>query len=244
MSHFLKTAYVTKFPCNLVQFQIHDNFVRWKHNLGVVVILEDIIEGREPILLPTLEKDYLHNLKHYQMEASQPCCPRHPDTIVEVQQPDEFSKFSPKGRCRDACADRLGCGHRFQRRCHPATMHSAFQCEKPCGYLHQPCNHLCQKPTYGEVPGKCMVLLDAVSLPCRHFKGKSSLPLSSALGYGPVHSTNFKAFSRVRTRRLVRCSLSIASEKFKCPSACTTPLPVQGRGSLHRHLANLLMVMR
>jgi superfamily I DNA and/or RNA helicase len=40
------------------------------------------------------------------------CCPRHMETIINVQQPDDFSKLSPEGGCREACTDRLpDCGH-------------------------------------------------------------------------------------------------------------------------------------
>ena len=40
-------------------------------------------------------------------------CPRHMDTAIHIQQPDDFAKFSPGGGCREACMDRLpDCGHR------------------------------------------------------------------------------------------------------------------------------------
>ncbi|CAA9958526.1 AAA 12 multi-domain protein [Pyrenophora teres f. maculata] len=37
------------------------------------------------------------------------CCPRHPQTAIEVQQPGDFQRLSPEGGCREACADRLDC---------------------------------------------------------------------------------------------------------------------------------------
>lgn len=38
------------------------------------------------------------------------CCPRHAGPVIQVKQPDEFALYSPEGRCREACSDRLpGC---------------------------------------------------------------------------------------------------------------------------------------
>jgi hypothetical protein len=62
MSHFLHTADLGKLPSDLVRLKGQDNFVRWKRDFKVVAISEgvlDIIEGREPILFPPREDDYL-----------------------------------------------------------------------------------------------------------------------------------------------------------------------------------------
>lgn len=54
------------------------------------------------------------------------CCPRHHETAIEVRQPDDFPRLSPEGGCREACIDRLDCGHRCQARCHSIAMHEVF----------------------------------------------------------------------------------------------------------------------
>lgn len=97
--------------------------------------------------------------------------PRHEDTRIHVQQPDDFANFSPEGGCREACMDRLpDCGHGCQARCHSRAMHEVFKCEQPCQRQHPTCGHACQKPTCGEACGRCEIVLNSVALPCGHFK--------------------------------------------------------------------------
>jgi hypothetical protein len=99
------------------------------------------------------------------------CCPRHPDTEIQVSQPDDFTRLSPEGGCDLACDRRLsGCGHRCQARCHSDSMHQVFSCPKPCQRLHSPCNHGCQKATCGEDCGLCMIKPNNILLPCGHVK--------------------------------------------------------------------------
>jgi hypothetical protein len=63
MSHFLGSSDLSKLPSDLVRLKGQDNFVRWKRDLRVVALSEgvlDIIEGREPILSPPREDEYLY----------------------------------------------------------------------------------------------------------------------------------------------------------------------------------------
>lgn len=46
------------------------------------------------------------------------CCPRHMDTPIEVQTPDDFAMFSPEGGCNKKCISRLSCGHACINQCH------------------------------------------------------------------------------------------------------------------------------
>ncbi|XPS74887.1 hypothetical protein M3J09_006999 [Ascochyta lentis] len=66
------------------------------------------------------------------------CCPRHIDKVIEVSEPDDFETASPEGGCREACSDRLDCGHSCQARCHSEAMHAVWQCEMPCQRRHNP----------------------------------------------------------------------------------------------------------
>ncbi|KAM0136661.1 hypothetical protein ACHAP3_004408 [Botrytis cinerea] len=44
------------------------------------------------------------------------CCPRHPETEIQVSEPDDFARWSPEGGCNLSCNKRLpDCGHQYQR---------------------------------------------------------------------------------------------------------------------------------
>ncbi|ORY07796.1 NFX1-type zinc finger-containing protein 1 [Clohesyomyces aquaticus] len=153
------------------------------------------------------------------------CCPRHPDTEIEVNEPGDFSKLSPEGGCRLACLWRLpDCGHMCQARCHSESMHNVFLCPQPCQRLHDPCKHACQKATCGEDCGKCHIKLSNVPLPCGHFKddvycfqaqNPSAIPCSVLVQKsvpGCKHVVN------------VACSVDVAVERYRCPTPCPTTL--------------------
>lgn len=152
------------------------------------------------------------------------CCPRHPGTVIEVQQPEDFSRLSPEGGCREGCADRLDCGHSCGSRCHSESMHAVFQCEQPCPRRHQPCDHLCQKETCGEACGKCMVLLNNVLLPCGHCKHGVACHLTQNIS--SIHCA-VKVAKRVPVCEhevVVKCSMDVASKLYKCSAPCQIPL--------------------
>ncbi len=96
------------------------------------------------------------------------CCPRHTETYIQVFQLETFLRLGPESGCWLTCNHRLSdCGHQCQARCHSESMHRVFACPKPCGRLHSPCNHPCQKPTCVEDCGNCMVKVhDVTPLGC------------------------------------------------------------------------------
>ncbi|KNG48654.1 nf-x1 finger and helicase domain protein [Stemphylium lycopersici] len=57
------------------------------------------------------------------------CCPRHPETTIDVQTPDDFEVFSPQGGCMEPCQDRLPCGHSCTLQAHevPFEMSGAMR---------------------------------------------------------------------------------------------------------------------
>lgn len=151
-------------------------------------------------------------------------CPRHPATPIQVQEPNDFQKYSPEGGCMEACTDRLECGHRCGARCHSEAMHVVFRCEQPCQRQHQPCGHPCQKATCGELCGKCMVLLDNVQLPCGH--SKHSVACHRTQNIGSI-SCDVKVTKRVPGCEhdvVVKCSLAISSQGYSCPTPCAVAL--------------------
>lgn len=152
-------------------------------------------------------------------------CPRHMDIAIQIQQPDDFAKFSPEGGCREACVDRLpDCGHRCHARCHSQAMHEVFKCEQPCQRRHKPCAHPCQKPTCGEDCGRCMIALDGVQLPCGHFKDKVPCHLAQNVNAIKCSAVVMKTVSGCGHAVHVNCSQDVDKESYKCPTPCGTLL--------------------
>ncbi|KIW22051.1 uncharacterized protein PV07_12556 [Cladophialophora immunda] len=153
------------------------------------------------------------------------CCPRHPDTPIQVSEPEDFPRLSPEGGCRLACPWRLGnCGHMCQARCHSESMHSVFSCPQPCQRRHEPCQHACQKQTCGEDCGKCQVRLQDVQLPCGHLKDDVLCHLAQNTATIYCKSLVPKKAPGCDHTLEVACSLDVASDRFRCTTACATIL--------------------
>lgn len=153
------------------------------------------------------------------------CCPRHKETLIEASEPDDFPRYSPEGGCSQACLWRLAdCGHMCLARCHSESMHKIFSCPQPCQRLHEPCGHECQKPTCGEDCGKCFVVLNNVELPCGHFKDKVACYSAQVPESIRCQVVVEKTVPGCNHAVEVACSKSVASEIYRCPLPCSTPL--------------------
>jgi hypothetical protein len=153
------------------------------------------------------------------------CCPRHPERIMDVREPGDFEKFSPEGGCREACEDRLDCGHKCKARCHSEAMHTAFQCEEPCLRHHHPCEHPCQKDTCGEPCGKCKIKIDDVKLPCGHIHNGVECHLTLDRASIPCHVQVSKQVPGCMHDVSVKCSQDVTKIGFWCTTSCKAPLP-------------------
>lgn len=154
-------------------------------------------------------------------KALELCCPRHPETPLEVLQPEDFSKLSPEGGCREACPWRLDdCGHMCQARCHSRSMHDVFSCPQPCQRLHDPCQHPCQKQTCGEDCGRCLVKLDNVKLPCGHFKSGVLCYIAQDPSIIPCSVQVKKKVPGCEHFVKASCGKDVTSEDYKCPTSC------------------------
>jgi hypothetical protein len=98
------------------------------------------------------------------------CCPRHPETPLEVTTPDDFSSVSPEAGCDLLCGQRLPCGHSCVNKCHSEGMHRAVYCLKACNRIKEGCNHNCQYECGRQCDEKCNVEVANVDvkLPCGH----------------------------------------------------------------------------
>jgi hypothetical protein len=153
------------------------------------------------------------------------CCPRHPDTAIRVQQPDDFALFSPEGGCCEPCLDRLPeCGHRCQSRCHSKTMHDVWKCERPCERRYEPCKHACLKPTCGEDCGICLVKLDDVQLPCGHSKNNVACHMTQEKHRIKCDTIVEKKVPGCGHIVPVRCGVNVEAEAYYCPTRCSEHL--------------------
>jgi hypothetical protein len=153
------------------------------------------------------------------------CCPRHPDKIMEIREPEDFAKYSPEGGCSETCIDRLDCGHSCRAKCHSEAMHTAFQCEEECQRRHQPCNHPCQKETCGEPCGKCMIKVDNVKLPCGHVHNGVKCYMTLDLTNIPCNVRVSKQVPGCLHDIITDCSRDVTKAGFMCPTLCKIPLP-------------------
>lgn len=95
------------------------------------------------------------------------CCPRHPETLIEVSTPDDFSIKAPEGGCDLMCEWRLDCGHKCINKCHSKQLHESVVCQEPCPRSRSGCDHPCDNKC-GYPCGLCVVNIPNVQLPCGH----------------------------------------------------------------------------
>ncbi|SPO02006.1 related to ECM32 - DNA dependent ATPase/DNA helicase B [Cephalotrichum gorgonifer] len=153
------------------------------------------------------------------------CCPRHPETAILCEEPEDFARRSPDGGCELPCADRVEpCGHRCMARCHSAAMHEAFSCPKACERIRATCEHACVK-LCGEACGPCRVPVKDVELPCGHVK--RTVACCETLDLAKVKCTVMvtKNVPGCMHPVEVECYRDIDSNPFSCPTKC--------RGSLN-----------
>ncbi|KAI1347346.1 hypothetical protein F5Y01DRAFT_329806 [Xylaria sp. FL0043] len=154
-------------------------------------------------------------------------CPRHPDHLIQVSQPDNFLQFSPEGGCCRQCDQRLSCGHACVNRCHSRMLHNAVKCLEPCPRPKQGCDHPCRLHCGDTCEPKCTEIVENpnVSLPCRHkvtkaFCWQTQTPSSiicQALVSKTIPGCNHTVFAR--------CHIDVASPSYKCTALCSAPQP-------------------
>ena len=97
-------------------------------------------------------------------------CPRHNDTITEVECAEDFESKVQFGGCREPCLARLPCGHTCTKNCHADDRdHSKFKCRKECVRKIEGClyEHRCPKLCFEDCPEKCTASVQK-TLPCQH----------------------------------------------------------------------------
>ncbi|KAL7925000.1 hypothetical protein ACQKWADRAFT_284759 [Trichoderma austrokoningii] len=152
-------------------------------------------------------------------------CSRHPDTPIQVSQPDHFVIFSPESGCNLPCDKRLHCGHTCTGRCHSDVLHSAVKCLEPCPRPQKGCSHACPRVCGDMCPDRCSFQLDNIdlALPCGH-------RLSSAKCWEAQKPASVRC--RVPVRRTVpgcnhkvevQCHEDVTSARYLCTARCDHP---------------------
>ena len=95
------------------------------------------------------------------------CCPKHPDTPIEVATADDFHLRAPEGGCDLPCNLRLDCGHTCTFKCHSKSRHESVICQELCPRIHPKCGHACVR-NCGSNCGVCSQMIRDITLPCKY----------------------------------------------------------------------------
>ncbi|KAF2009446.1 P-loop containing nucleoside triphosphate hydrolase protein [Aaosphaeria arxii CBS 175.79] len=150
------------------------------------------------------------------------CCPRHPDTLIQVSTPEDFSRLAPQGGCDLPCDRRLSCGHKCLSKCHADFRHDNFFCSEPCTRLKKGCDHLCKKKCGENCGIRCEEKLENINfkLPCSHvlrtlqcweYQDKESIK---------CHECVDKVVPGCKHVLRRKCTVDVGSDDFRCDHVC------------------------
>ena len=153
------------------------------------------------------------------------CCPRHPETPLQITTPDDFSTVSPEAGCDLLCGQRLPCGHSCVNKCHSEGMHQSTYCLKPCNRAKEGCSHNCQYVCGQQCDENCTIQISDidVELPCGHHVSK--LPCwqyqdpSRAVCKAPVERIVPGCDHKVT----LPCCIDVTASEYNCRAACGSP---------------------
>ncbi|KAF2463801.1 P-loop containing nucleoside triphosphate hydrolase protein [Lindgomyces ingoldianus] len=150
------------------------------------------------------------------------CCPRHPDTKIEVSTRDDFQLYAPEGGCNLKCDRRLKCGHACLQKCHSDLRHNSVRCLEPCPRTKRGCNHVCPKYCGDQCDRRCEMVLKDINLKLK-------------CGHVVCHlrcwelQTHESLKCTVQVKRIVpccghtvdvACHIDVGSEEFRCFAPC------------------------
>ncbi|KAL3439805.1 hypothetical protein BJX65DRAFT_317439 [Aspergillus insuetus] len=154
-------------------------------------------------------------------------CPRHPETLIRVSEPDHFVQYSPEGGCSLQCGKRLGCGHPCKQKCHSELLHSAVYCPEHCQRPRKGCSHPCSKRCGDPCPDRCAVnVFDAGRLlPCGH--RMANLPCWQAQGLSLVKCPVLvdREIPHCHHSMRIACHIDTNSADYQCLHQCRSILP-------------------
>ena len=152
------------------------------------------------------------------------CCPRHPDTEIEVASADDFSRLAPEGGCDLPCGLRLECGHVCTFKCHSKSRHEVAICQEPCPRRRDTCEHICPRRCGEACSHFCQAVVKKVLLPCGH-------TMQAVKCFQAQEPTVLKCKEDVEKivpacghKVLVHCCKSTSDANFQCLAICNANL--------------------
>jgi len=152
------------------------------------------------------------------------CCPRHPETAIDVTTVDDFTRLAPEGGCALPCGLRLGCGHACTFKCHSVARHEASVCQEPCPRGRDTCQHACPLVCGVQCHPRCQAVVKQVLLPCDHTKAAAKCYEAQNTSLIFCREEVEKQVSACGHIVSVSCGTSTEDE-FKCLAKCNSPLP-------------------
>lgn len=153
-------------------------------------------------------------------------CPRHPDKLITVSKPDDFTQFSPEGGCNLKCDQRLRCGHSCINKCHSQLLHDAVLCLEPCPRPIKGCDHSCPCTCGVSCPEKCTVdIFDPTRvLPCGHVA--TNLPCWQAQDLSTVTCTVkvLRTIPGCNHKVDLPCYVDYRANSYQCSARCNENL--------------------
>ena len=154
------------------------------------------------------------------------CCPRHPDTPIEVKTADDFVLQAPEGGCDQKCQWRLKCGHKCPNKCHSNALHDVIRCLEQCRRLKKSCEHPCQLPCGDPCEPYCTAIIPDIVLKCGHLS--TSLRCHQAQNPDQIFCSFGVEVSVPHcghTAKFPCGSLPLNDENYSCPAKCEANLP-------------------
>ena len=152
-------------------------------------------------------------------------CSRHPETVMEVSTPDDFTKFAPEGGCNEKCNLRLSCGHSCVNRCHSDSLHSAVLCLEPCRKSKIGCDHPCPLPCGQPCEKMCNFKLANVALLCGHVRSHLECYKSQDLSKVRCDKQVKRLVPGCQHTVNVSCHIDVTQKSFQCGATCGAFLP-------------------
>jgi len=148
------------------------------------------------------------------------CCPRHPNTPIQVSSPDDFSRLAPEGGCSLKCDLRLSCGHSCSFKCHSQPRHDGVVCQEPCPRSRKSCGHACPKVCGVPCGQLCLVQVKNVQLQCGHIKASLECHKAQDVTMVDCHQIVRKTVPGCGHPVDTECCLNPASDSFECRAVC------------------------
>lgn len=156
-------------------------------------------------------------------------CQNHPESVVSVSSPEQFS-CAPNGGCMLRCRGRFPlCGHKCAQLCHPMS-HDQIICNSVCEKPREPsCVHPCPEVCGRECP-PCRVLMPKIRTSCGHtlnvkcsdevedVRCSRPCPVSMICGHACAEECSHNHPSGYKCRK--GCTRSRLTCSHPCPKKC------------------------